>query len=231
MPMELYATEWVYQHLLITHDLQPSILGSRTLLGYGVVVFVTTTAVSFLLWFLLDRFSRKKWSRPKNRRRSAGDVDSPKIRHLKNDSNSNSTWIGRIPWKFNMLPIPVWSNQQRHAKTVVRAQIQKWFPGAMVVSDLVRHIQDALAPYNGYQRETAVMVTSLCLDDINRPFQQELFTIHDHHFNLGGLAGVPFGGVAAFGESAFFICILLLLLFFLVVGCLGCCFDVSQVSI
>ena len=216
MPMELYATEWVYQHLLIAQDVQPSKLGSRTLLGYGVVVFVTT-AVSFLLWFLLDRFSRKKWSRHKNGRRSAGDVDSPKIRHLKNDSNSNSTWIGRIPWKFNIPPMPVWSNKHRHAKRVVRAQIQKWFPGAVVVSDLVRHIQDALAPYNGYKRETAVTVTSLCLDDINRPFQQQLFSIHDHHFNLGGLAGVPFGGVAAFGESAFYLCF--------------CCFDVSQESI
>lgn len=214
MPMELYATEWVFHHLLAAQQkgVQQSQPGYSTLLGYGVVVFVTT-ALSLALWFLLNRLSRQKWVGARSAApnhttavRRSGDGDSPKIRHLKNDDSSNtissSALIRRLPWKFNMPPIPVWSNKR--AKTV--AQIQKWFPGAMVFPDLVRHIQHALAPYNGYKRETAVMATSLCLDDINRPFQQELFTIYDHHFKLGGLAGVPFGGVAAFEKSAYYLC-------------------------
>jgi Limiting CO2-inducible proteins B/C beta carbonyic anhydrases len=211
MPLELCATEWVYQQ----HQ-QDDSRGRRqpkdgvqktNETSYGTVVLVTTT-LSLMLWCFLNRRSRQTLflAAGKKGRRTApnntnGDT-SPKIRHLTNHTNNNSSsrsvMGSKLPWKFRIPAVLSPSNKKTNA------QIHKWFPGAMVSHDVVRHIQDTLAPHDyNFKRDTTVLATSLCCDKINRPFQQELLAMYDHHCRLGGLAGVPFGGVAAFEASAF----------------------------
>jgi hypothetical protein len=46
------------------------------------------------------------------------------------------------------------------------------------------------------------VATSLCCDEVNRPLEDELHKSFGDHFNMGGLAGFPFGGVTSFGAMA-----------------------------
>ena len=47
-----------------------------------------------------------------------------------------------------------------------------------------------------------MVATSLCCDEVNRTLERGLAGLYGHYFALGGLAGVPFGGVTAFGAMA-----------------------------
>jgi len=198
MHMELYSTESAYR--LATKIQEPETSGNSPSIGYYEVVLAT--ALISLLWFLVD-LARK-----------LGLVDlfpsvkvassSPKVRHLRQSSTGAdnhhdnlmdvSTSSISVPWKMSIPKMPVLGN------STTMAQIKKWFPSAIVNQDLVLNIKDALEPY-GYG-ETSLIATSLCSDEVNRPLERDLFGVYEHHFAMGGLSGVPFGGVTAFGAMA-----------------------------
>lgn len=62
---------------------------------------------------------------------------------------------------------------------------------------LVDYIKESLDGF-GFGK-TSLLATSLCCDEVNRSLEKDLDGIYGHYFSMGGLAGVPFGGVTAFG--------------------------------
>jgi len=75
------------------------------------------------------------------------------------------------------------------------------FPDALTNSELVSKITETLEK-KGYDKETSLVATSLCCDEVNRPLESDLREIYDTNFNMGGLAGFPFGGATSFGAMA-----------------------------
>lgn len=65
---------------------------------------------------------------------------------------------------------------------------------------LIERATKVLSKY-GYGKSTLV-ATSLCCDEVNRPLEQVLQAKFGDCFNMGGLAGFPFGGVTSFGAFA-----------------------------
>ena len=65
---------------------------------------------------------------------------------------------------------------------------------------LVENIQVSLLEY-GFG-DSSLVATSLCCDEVNRKLEKDLAGLYGHYFAMGGLAGVPFGGVTAFGAMA-----------------------------
>jgi len=79
--------------------------------------------------------------------------------------------------------------------------VEKAFPGAMMNSELKEFIADNLKA-NNYNLKTTLVATSLCCDEVNRPLEAELSDMFNTNFNMGGLAGFPFGGATSFGAMA-----------------------------
>jgi Limiting CO2-inducible proteins B/C beta carbonyic anhydrases len=79
-------------------------------------------------------------------------------------------------------------------------KIQKYFPGSILNETLVNYIKEALKGF-GFG-ESSLVATSLCCDEITRTLEEDLAGIYGHYFAMGGLAGVPFGGVTAFRAMA-----------------------------
>jgi Limiting CO2-inducible proteins B/C beta carbonyic anhydrases len=77
----------------------------------------------------------------------------------------------------------------------------KAFPGALSNADLKTFIREQLKA-NGYNEKTTLVATSLCCDEVNRPLETELIDMFNTNFNMGGLAGFPFGGATSFGAMA-----------------------------
>ena len=233
MPLELYSTESAY-FLAKRHQgslVEPTVSRGISVGSYSAVVLVTAAVA--LLWFLLDLVRKRLGWRKEiivprltNNNNNQSGADSPKIRHLSHagwesgsnininasDSTATTVVVGNTSknstvaggtgatWKFNTPELPV---LLFNSATV--AQITKCFPGAIVCQDLVRNIKDALEPY-GYGTKTTLLATSLCPEKVNRQLEKELAEVYEHRFAMGGLAGVPFGGVTAFGAST---CVLL----------------------
>jgi hypothetical protein len=61
-------------------------------------------------------------------------------------------------------------------------------------------VGDALATY-GYG-ETSLVAMSLCCDEVNRVLEKDFTKLYTANFNMGGLAGFPFGGITSFGAMA-----------------------------
>jgi Limiting CO2-inducible proteins B/C beta carbonyic anhydrases len=80
------------------------------------------------------------------------------------------------------------------------AAIKEAFPRAVSNADLIKTLKRALEPY-GYGKTTLV-ATSFCCDEVNRPLELDLGKAYADVFNMGGLAGFPFGGVTGFGAMA-----------------------------
>lgn len=200
MPMELYSTESAF--LLSKRVVEEPPPGVSV--GYYEVVLAT--ALVSLVWFLLD-LARKHgltevFPRFKILSRESHKQDIWHLHHSSApvddsasfSSNGGSVSISTKPWKLSIPKLPVLTN------SVTMSQIRKWFPGAIVTQDLVLNIKDALEPY-GYG-ETSLIATSLCSDEVNRPLEKDLFEVYERTFSMGGLSGVPFGGVTAFGAMA-----------------------------
>lgn len=81
------------------------------------------------------------------------------------------------------------------------AQATKAYPGALTNKEFVTMVSDVLTA-NGYDPKKTLVATSLCCDEVNRPLEAELIDSYDTHFNMGGLAGFPFGGKTSFGAMA-----------------------------
>lgn len=75
------------------------------------------------------------------------------------------------------------------------------FPGAKKNSELCNFISETLANH-GYKEDNTLIATSLCCDEVNRPLESDLSKMYDTNFNMGGLAGFPFGGATSFGAMA-----------------------------
>ena len=54
----------------------------------------------------------------------------------------------------------------------------------------------------GFKNSASLLCTSLCCDEVNRPLENALKPAFGDHFNIGGLAGFPFGGATGFGAMA-----------------------------
>lgn len=80
------------------------------------------------------------------------------------------------------------------------AKIDEHFPGAMTNGALVEHIQESLEGF-GFGA-TSLLATSLCSDEVNRSLEHDLAGAFGSFYAMGGLSGVPFGGVTAFGVMA-----------------------------
>uniref|UniRef100_A0A7S3LCW1 Limiting CO2-inducible protein B/C beta carbonyic anhydrase domain-containing protein n=1 Tax=Amphora coffeiformis TaxID=265554 RepID=A0A7S3LCW1_9STRA len=82
----------------------------------------------------------------------------------------------------------------------VFGRIQQAFPGAQSNADLVKKVKGALRKY-GYGKDT-LLATSFCCDEVNRPLDEAFAAEYGQQFNMGGLAGFPFGGVTGFAAMA-----------------------------
>jgi hypothetical protein len=80
------------------------------------------------------------------------------------------------------------------------AKISVVYPNALTNEQLINKVKTMLADYN-YGKSTLV-ATSLCCDEVNRPLEEDLQAAFGDHFNMGGLAGFPFGGVTGFSAMA-----------------------------
>jgi len=83
----------------------------------------------------------------------------------------------------------------------VMAKTQAVYPGAVKSVDLAAKLNAALVRH-GYEKESTLLATSLCCDEVNRELEQQLGRYYGDHFSMGGLAGFPFGGVTSFGAMA-----------------------------
>jgi hypothetical protein len=75
------------------------------------------------------------------------------------------------------------------------------FPGALTNHELVKKIGSTLRSA-GYDEEKMLLATSFCCDELNRSLEVDLANKFRCNFNMGGLAGFPFGGPTGFGAMA-----------------------------
>ena len=75
------------------------------------------------------------------------------------------------------------------------------FPGAITAHQLARSLDVVLGP-RGFDKETTLLGTSFCCDEVCRDTEDELKEVYGQNFNIGGIAGFPFGGNTAFGAMS-----------------------------
>jgi len=83
----------------------------------------------------------------------------------------------------------------------VSKKVNEVYPGAVKAADLATLVRKVLAE-NGYDDSKTLLCTSLCCDEVNRELERDFTHIYSYNFNMGGLAGFPFGGVTSFGAMA-----------------------------
>ena len=87
--------------------------------------------------------------------------------------------------------------------TEMTASMNKHFPSAVTNADLVSTVSETLEAKHGFKKSDTLVATSLCADEVNRVLEKDFSDKYDlDNFNMGGLAGFPFGGVTAFGAMA-----------------------------
>jgi len=72
------------------------------------------------------------------------------------------------------------------------------FPGLITSHQLARSLEVILVE-RGFEKETTLLATSLCGDEVCREMEDELREKFKENFSFGGIAGFPFGGASAFG--------------------------------
>ena len=77
------------------------------------------------------------------------------------------------------------------------------YPRAITVKDLVDRVHRSLAGY-GFGK-TSILATSLCSEEVTRPLEDAFSSVYGHHFSIGGLGGMAFGGVTSFMAMAQYI--------------------------
>lgn len=75
------------------------------------------------------------------------------------------------------------------------------YPNAITNDELVAKVTSILST-NGYTESKTLLATSLCCDEVNRVLEKDFSKIYGDNFNMGGLAGFPFGGTVSFGAMA-----------------------------
>ena len=79
--------------------------------------------------------------------------------------------------------------------------VKKTFPGAISNDELLTKVVGILES-KGYTGKNTLLTTSLCCDELARTLEDDFYNVYGKNFNLGGLAGFPFGGTTAFGAMA-----------------------------
>ena len=77
-------------------------------------------------------------------------------------------------------------------------KIGQAFPGAISNDELLASVTDKLGK-KGFGKDTTLVASSLCSDEVNRPLEDTFLKYYGNHFAMGGLAGFPFSGVTGFG--------------------------------
>mmetsp|Transcript_25616 Transcript_25616/g.38034 ORF Transcript_25616/g.38034 Transcript_25616/m.38034 type:complete len:277 (-) Transcript_25616:90-920(-) len=85
--------------------------------------------------------------------------------------------------------------------TNVTDKIKESFPGAVKSADLAAHVKAVLNKHDYVDAKTLI-ATSFCCDEVNRELEQDITSIYNFNFSMGGLAGFAFGGVTSFGAMA-----------------------------
>lgn len=80
----------------------------------------------------------------------------------------------------------------------VMSRAKTTFPGVVTARQLGRSL-DVILSNVGIGKESTLLATSFCCDEVNRDLEDELRATYGQNFNLGGIGGFPFGGVTAFG--------------------------------
>lgn len=81
-------------------------------------------------------------------------------------------------------------------------KVEELFPGAKTNPELINYLRAKLTS-KGYKLDDKTLcATSLCCDEVNRPLETDLCKVFDTNFNMGGLAGFPWGGVTSFGAMS-----------------------------
>jgi hypothetical protein len=80
-------------------------------------------------------------------------------------------------------------------------KVKDVFPGALTNAELISKVESTLAE-NGISKDETLVCTSLCCDEVNRPLENDFSAVYTQNFNMGGLAGFPFGGAVAFGAMS-----------------------------
>jgi len=84
----------------------------------------------------------------------------------------------------------------------INSRVLSAFPGAQTNAELVAKVSKALSGKYGYTPANTLVATSFCCDEVNRPLEDALAKEYSMPFNMGGLAGFPFGGVTGFAAMA-----------------------------
>lgn len=77
---------------------------------------------------------------------------------------------------------------------------RKPFSNAITNNELVARVTSALQKY-GYGNST-LLATSLCCDEVTRDLEKAFSDRYGDNFSMGGLSGIPFGGVTSFSAMA-----------------------------
>jgi len=72
------------------------------------------------------------------------------------------------------------------------------FPGIVTAHQLARSLDVILEP-QGFQKETTLLATSFCCDEVNRDLEDELRSVYGQNLSFGGIGGFPFSGCTAVG--------------------------------
>lgn len=75
------------------------------------------------------------------------------------------------------------------------------FPGVITSHQLARSLNVLLKP-KGFTKDNTLLATCFDCDEVCRDLEDELRAAYGQNFNLGGIAGFPFGGHTAFGAMA-----------------------------
>eukprot|EP00541_Cyclophora_tenuis_P019008 CAMPEP_0116554448 /NCGR_PEP_ID=MMETSP0397-20121206/7599_1 /TAXON_ID=216820 /ORGANISM="Cyclophora tenuis, Strain ECT3854" /LENGTH=369 /DNA_ID=CAMNT_0004079613 /DNA_START=1 /DNA_END=1110 /DNA_ORIENTATION=+ len=98
----------------------------------------------------------------------------------------------------------IWMHRSRPQRNKLMELNEKYVSSNLAVvsnPQFVRRVKKILT-YHGYDPQDTLLGTSFCSHPSNRPLENEFVKLYGNHFNLGGLAGFPMGGIAAFKEMA-----------------------------
>ena len=79
--------------------------------------------------------------------------------------------------------------------------LHRHFPKYRTNKDLVSTVQKVLRR-KGFHKNKSLVATSFCADEVNRGLERDFSKTYGATFNMGGLAGFPFGGITSFGAMA-----------------------------
>ena len=102
---------------------------------------------------------------------------------------------------FVHLGRPLISNPSTEIIDETSKTVSQAFPKAIPINLLVQRVT-GLLEMHGFNRETTLLGTALCCDELNRDLEHIFTSQYGNNFSMGGLAGFAFGGVTSFKAMA-----------------------------